>query len=77
MTTYTVADRNYPTKKSFMEAVKSGRNVQLYGMTPAGSISTTLRNVHDNVGFTFTVSNNSRSWSAECVVRTGKRIRVK
>lgn len=77
MTTYTVADRNYPYKHTFIDAVKSGRNVTLFGMTPAGSFTSSLRELHDRAGHAFTVTNNSRSWFAECTVKPGRRIGVK
>lgn len=62
------------TKREFRDRVQSGINVLMFD--PYGNHTVSLRDVQDNVGHSFTVTNRRRSWFASVTVRTERRIKV-
>lgn len=71
MTTYIAA--NMPTKKLFRECVKLGRNASMY---ENGNTYVTLRDLHDRIGYSFTVTNARRTWFASVTVLPERKLRV-
>jgi hypothetical protein len=63
-----------PTKKEFAGRVRDGVNVTLFD--PYSGHRTSLRDIHDNVGHTITVTNKRRSWFASVTVLADRRLRV-
>lgn len=64
------------TKKEFTTRVRDGVNVTLLDPTAERGRIVSLRDVHDNVGHTFTVTNNRRSWFAQVVVKANRKLVV-
>lgn len=62
------------TKTEFRQRVRDGINVTLFD--PAGGNRTTLRDMHDNVGYAFTVTNRLRSWFASVTIKPDRKIKV-
>lgn len=63
-----------PTKKEFTARVRDGVNVTMFDPYSGHMIS--LRDVHDNVGHSLTVTNKRRSWFASVTVLADRRLRV-
>lgn len=62
------------TKTEFRQRVRDGINVTLFD--PAGGYRTTLRDMHDNVGHAFTVTNRLRSWFASVTIKADRKLKV-
>lgn len=62
------------TKTEFRQRVRDGINVMMFDA--AHGFRITLRDVHDNVGHSFTVTNKSRSWFASVTVRADRKLKV-
>lgn len=62
------------TKKEFRDRVRAGTNVLMFD--PYTNIRTTLRDVQDNAGHSFTVTNKRRSWFAAVTVKVGRKLVV-
>lgn len=73
MTTYIATGMSAATKKAFKEAVKAGHNVSLFGDNPP---IVTLRDLHDRVGYSFTVTNARRQWFAQVTVLSNRKLKV-
>lgn len=78
MMTFTVSGRDYPTKKSFKEAVAHGYNVRFNSYDHNGRWSrVTLHGLQDREGLRFTVTDEvSRRWFAEVVVMPDMKFKV-
>lgn len=77
MTTYIVMTRDYPHKKTFKEAVKLGRNVRMLKYEPNGGTHyVSLRDVHDQPGHSFTVTDMQRNWFAAVTVGPDRKLKV-
>lgn len=64
------------TKKEFTTRVRDGVNVTLFDPTAERGRMVSLRDVHDNVGHTFTVTNSRRSWFAQVTVKPHRKLVV-
>lgn len=64
------------TKKEFTSRVRDGVNVTLLDPTAERGRIVTLRDVHDNIGHTFTVTNSRRSWFAQVTVKANRILKV-
>lgn len=76
--TCTVSHRDFPTKKSFVEAVKAGHNVKICEPQVNGTARWSMRDVQDRVGYSFTVTNEyKRSWFASVEIKAGRKVVVR
>lgn len=67
------------TKKEFTDRVRAGTNMSLFdpSLNSNRGRMVTLRDVQDNAGYHFTVTNKLRSWFAEVTVKDGRKLVVK
>jgi hypothetical protein len=63
------------TKREFRDRVQSGVNVTMFD--PYTNAQVSLRDVQDNTGHSFTVTNRKRSWYASVAVRPERKLVVK
>jgi len=78
MTTYIVADHEFPSKRLFKEAVKSARRIWFSDQSMSPGAHSGTMNDFIKSGYTFwTVTNGKRSWFAEITVDRSGKVRVK
>jgi len=65
------------TKTEFRDRVRAGVNVTMFNPTDRGSRTVSLRDVQDNAGYSFTVTNKRRSWFAVVDVKADRKLVVK
>jgi len=65
------------TKTEFRDRVRDGINVTMFDPSGRGASMVSLRDVHDNAGYSFTVTNRKRSWHASVTVKPGRKLVVK
>lgn len=64
------------TKKEFTARVRDGVNVTLFDPTATRGRMVSLRDMHDNVGHVFTVTDKYRRWFASVTVQAGRKLKV-
>lgn len=64
------------TKTEFRTRVRDGANVRLFDPTAQRGAMVSLRDVHDNVGHTFTVTDKHRRWFANVTVKANRKLVV-
>jgi hypothetical protein len=65
------------TKTEFTKRVRDGVNVHLFDPTATHGAMTSLRDMQDNAGYSFTVTDNRRRWFASVTVKAGRKMVVK
>jgi len=67
------------TKTEFRDRVRAGINVTLFNPEIASGAArmVSLRDVQDNAGYQFTVTNKMRRWFAEVTVKADRKLVVK
>lgn len=64
------------TKKEFVTRVRDGVNVTMFDPTAERGRMVSLRDVQDNIGHSFTVTNSRRSWFASVTVKANRKLVV-
>lgn len=67
------------TKSEFKDRVRAGLNITMFDPSLDGRQGRTvsLRDVQDNTGYHFTVTNRARRWFAEVTVKPERKLVVK
>jgi hypothetical protein len=60
------------TKSEFQRHVRDGVNVHMFDAASNHMVS--LRDVENNIGHSFTVTNRQRRWFASVTVKAGRRL---
>lgn len=67
------------TKAEFRDRVRAGINITLFNpeITSGAARMVSLRDVQDNAGYRFTVTDKFRRWHAEVTVKPDRKLVVK